>query len=66
MNVALEYPKLYSSLQNENKLEWVEFLVWIWKATFQGSLIMILTVALFAESSYLLVETVCFSVLIVT
>lgn len=39
---------------------------WIWKAGVQGSLIMILSIVLFQDDSYLKIETICFTTLIIT
>lgn len=63
---AMKYPKLYDSLQSSNELSSANFLAWLWKAGFQGSLIIILSLVFFMEESYLEVETICFTVLILT
>ena len=39
---------------------------WIWKAVMQGALIMILSIVLFQDDSYLKIETICFTTLILT
>ena len=62
----MKYPKLYDSLQSSNELSSTNFLAWLWKAAFQGSLIIILSLVFFIEESYLEVETICFTVLILT
>lgn len=62
----MKYPKLYDSLQSSNELSSTNFLAWLWKAAFQGSLIIILSLVLFMEDSYLEIETICFTVLILT
>lgn len=62
----MKYPKLYDSLQSSNELSSTNFLAWLWKAAFQGSLIVILSLVFFMDDSYLEVETICFTVLIFT
>jgi hypothetical protein len=49
----MKYPKLYDSLQSSNELSTTNFLAWLWKAAFQGSLIIILSLVFFMEESYL-------------
>jgi phospholipid-translocating ATPase len=50
---AMKYPKLYDSLQSSNELSSTNFLAWLWKAGFQGSMIIILSLVFFMEDSYL-------------
>jgi|GEM_PF-7061892 len=45
----MKYPKLYDSLQSSNEMSTVNFLAWLWKASFQGGLIIILSLVLFME-----------------
>lgn len=61
----MAYPRLYASLQRGNELTVLTFLNWVWKAFYQGSVILILSILLF-PSSYIQLETICFSVLILT
>lgn len=42
------------------------FFVWVWKASFQASVIIILTLVIFRENSYLEFETISFTVLMIT
>lgn len=44
----------------------MNFLSWIWKASTQGALIMILSIVFFKDNSYLQIETICFTTLIIT
>lgn len=62
----MKYPKLYDSLQSSNELSASNFLAWLWKASFQGSIIIILSLIIFMDQSYLQIETFCFTVLILT
>lgn len=50
---ALKYPALYDSLQESNQLSALNFMSWIWKATLQGALIMLLSIIFFRDDSYL-------------
>ncbi len=49
----MKYPRLYDSLQSSNELSSTNFLAWLWKAAFQGSLIIILSLVIFMDQSYL-------------
>lgn len=53
-------------MQSVEYLSLTNFFEWLWKATFQGALIMILTLLIFQEQSYLEFETITFTVLILT
>ena len=44
---AMKFPKLYHSLQSKNYLSIFNFLVWLWKACFQATIIIILTLVIF-------------------
>lgn len=64
--IARDYPRLYDSLQSTEYLSLWNFFVWIWKATFQASIIIILTLFIFQDNSYLEFETISFTVLMIT
>lgn len=61
----MKYPRLYASLQRGTELTVFTFLGWVWKAFYQGSIILILSILLFSES-YIQLETIGFTVLIIT
>lgn len=50
---ALRYPKLYYSLQEVEYLSMTNFLIWLWKATYQATIIMIFSLLMFQENSYM-------------
>ncbi|CAD8137568.1 unnamed protein product [Paramecium pentaurelia] len=63
--VALEFPPLYKSLQKSRDLNQKTFLIWCWKATYQGTIIMILAQLLY-QNVFLYIETAAFTSLIIT
>lgn len=65
VKIALQYPQLYQSLQKGRNLNAKTFLTWVWKATYQGSLIIILSLLLIKDI-FLTMETVAFTSLILT
>ena len=65
VKIALQYPQLYQSLQKGRNLNAKTFLTWVWKATYQGSLIIILSLLLIKDI-FLTMETIAFTSLILT
>ncbi|CAD8045734.1 unnamed protein product [Paramecium sonneborni] len=63
--VALEFPPLYKSLQKSRDLNQKTFMIWCWKATYQGAIIMILAQLLY-KNVFLYIETAAFTSLIIT
>ncbi|CAD8047447.1 unnamed protein product [Paramecium sonneborni] len=63
--VALEFPPLYKSLQKSRDLNPKTFMIWCWKATYQGAIIMILAQFLY-QNVFLYIETAAFTSLIIT
>lgn len=63
--IALQFPPLYKSLQKGRDLNAKTFMIWVWKATYQGVMIMI-AAQLFYEGVFLYIETVAFTALILT
>jgi len=61
---ALEYPELYKSLQSGRDMNFKNFLIWMFKSIYQGSVIMILSLLIFSESFYQIV-TITFTSLII-
>eukprot|EP01060_Flectonema_neradi_P005335 TRINITY_DN13533_c0_g1_i2.p1 TRINITY_DN13533_c0_g1~~TRINITY_DN13533_c0_g1_i2.p1 ORF type:complete len:1216 (+),score=261.43 TRINITY_DN13533_c0_g1_i2:203-3850(+) len=62
---AYEFPELYSELQKSRCLNIRTFLQWVFKATYQGGTIMLLSIVLF-ESSFIRIVTMTFTALIST
>ena len=65
VQVALKYPPLYRTLQSGRELNFKTFLIWVWKAVYQGSMILMVTLLLI-ENSFLKIEVVAFTSLIFT
>ena len=43
LKIALDYPRLYTSLQDVEYLSAFSFFTWVWKATFHATIIMVLS-----------------------
>jgi phospholipid-translocating ATPase len=65
IKIALQFPPLYRSLQKGRDLNGKTFMIWVWKAIYQGVVIILLSLALF-KNIFLELETVCFTALIFT
>ncbi|CAK83243.1 unnamed protein product (macronuclear) [Paramecium tetraurelia] len=63
--IALRFPPLYKSIQQGRLLNTKTFLIWIWKAVFQGFIIMICSILLIKQA-FLRLETTVFTCLIFT
>jgi len=63
--VAFTYPELYTDLQLGRVLSFRTFLTWVWKAVYQGGIIMLLAIFLF-ESNFLRIQSISFTALILT
>jgi phospholipid-translocating ATPase len=59
------FPELYSELQKGRALSIKVFLQWVWMAVYQGGVIMLLVIFLFAES-FAQIVSITFTALIVT
>lgn len=64
VETALEYPPLYKTLQKGRSLSFKTFLIWVWKSIYQGSLIMLASIAMFNDS-FANIVTITFSALII-
>lgn len=60
---VIRFPVMYKTLQKGRNLNVKTFLYWVLKSVYQGSVIMIATVALF-ENNYLNIISITFTVLI--
>ncbi|KAM3127182.1 hypothetical protein pb186bvf_020701 [Paramecium bursaria] len=63
--IAIQFPPLYKTLQKGRDLNSKTFLIWCWKATYQGVVIMILSQIMY-KNIFLIVQTVAFTALILT
>jgi len=61
---ALKYPPLYKTLQRGRDLNLKVFLVWLWRSTYQGAVIMLLSFCLF-DNTYYNIITITFTALII-
>lgn len=59
------FPELYKDLQKGRVLSFKTFLIWTFKAVYQGGIIMILAIFLF-ENSFLRIQSISFTALILT
>ncbi|CAD8045715.1 unnamed protein product [Paramecium sonneborni] len=64
-DLALRFPPLYKSIQQGRLLNTKTFLIWLWKAVFQGFIIMICSILLIKQA-FLRLETTVFTCLIFT
>lgn len=64
-DIAFTYPELYKDLQKGRSLNIRTFLTWIWKAVFQGGIMMLLAIALF-EQKIIRIQSITFTALILT
>ena len=60
---VFNYPSLYKLIQEGNELSFKTFTIWIFKAIFQGSVIILLTLILFNDN-FLNIVTITFTALI--
>ncbi|KAL9647937.1 hypothetical protein ABK040_008208 [Willaertia magna] len=59
------FPELYKDLQRGKLLSFKTFLIWVLKAVYQGSIIMILANFLF-ETSFIRIQSIAFTALVLT
>jgi len=64
-DIVFTYPELYKDLQKGRALNFRTFMTWIWKAVFQGGIMMLLAIALF-EQKIIRIQSITFSALIMT
>ena len=62
--VVFNYPILYSLVQKGENLTFKIFMIWFWKSTFQGSVIIMLSLYLF-DNTFLEIVTITFTALII-
>jgi phospholipid-translocating ATPase len=63
--IAFTFPELYKELQLGRVLSFKTFLIWVWKAVYQGGIIMLLAILLF-ERNFLRIQSISFTALILT
>jgi phospholipid-translocating ATPase len=63
--VVFMFPELYKDLQKGRSLNFKTFLQWVFKAVYQGGLILLLAIFLF-ENSFLRIVSITFTALILT
>lgn len=63
--IALQFPPLYKTLQKGREMNAKTFIIWVWKAVYQGVMIICMAIVLFKDI-FIELETVAFTSLIFT